>query len=100
MSVCYDFVIMPPVTAKSERIELRATPSMKRLLQRAAEASNKNVTDFLLEAGLTAAEETLAGRRLFQLDDREWNAFQEALDHPVRPKPRLARLLAGKSVLE
>ena len=91
---------MPAPGAKSERIEVRATPAMKSLLQRAATLSHKNVTEFLLEAGLTAAEERLADRRLFGLEDAQWKAFQQALDRPVKPKPRLARLLAAKSVLE
>ena len=37
---------------KSERIEVRTTPNMKALLQRAAASSHKNVTEFLLEAGI------------------------------------------------
>ncbi len=87
-------------TRKSERVDLRITPKMKALLQRAATASHKNVTEFLLEAGINAAEEALADRRMFQLDDAQWRAFQDALDRPVSSKPRLAKLLAGKSVLE
>ena len=86
--------------AKSERIEVRTTPAMKALLQRAAASSHKNVTEFLLEAGIHAAEEALVDRRLFRLDDAEWQAFQDALDRPVMSKPRLAKLLAEKSVLE
>ncbi|MCY4388700.1 MAG: DUF1778 domain-containing protein [Desulfurellaceae bacterium] len=86
--------------AKSERIEVRTTPRMKTLLQRAATASHKSVTEFLLEAGMSAAEDALINRRLFRLDDEQWQMFQDALDRPVTEKPRLARLLAGKSVLE
>ena len=85
---------------KSERIEVRTTPNIKALLQRAAAASHKNVTEFLLEAGGDAAEDILVDRRMFRLDERRWRAFQDILDRPVADKPRLARLLAGKSVLE
>ena len=86
--------------AKSERIEVRTTPSTKALLQRAATSSHKNVTEFLLEAGVNAAKEALVDRRIFSLDDVQWQTFQDALDRPVVTKPRLARLLAEKSVLE
>ena len=86
--------------AKSERIEVRTTPRMKALLQRAATAAHKSVTEFLLEAGMSAAEDALINRRLFRLDDEQWQLFQDALDRPVTEKPRLARLLAEKSVLE
>ncbi|MCX7864851.1 MAG: DUF1778 domain-containing protein [Novosphingobium sp.] len=91
---------MPAAEARSERIEVRTTPSMKALLQQAARFSRKNVTEFLLEAGIQAAEEALVDRRLFRLDDAQWQAFQDILDRPVQSKPRLARLLAEKSVLE
>jgi len=87
-------------THKSERIEIRTTREMKALLQRAATFSHKNVTEFLLEAGIHAAEEALVDRRMFRLDDAQWQAFQDVLDRPVQSKPRLAKLLAEKSVLE
>ena len=35
-----------------ERIDIRTTPSIKRTLQWAAEATNRTVTDFLLEHGV------------------------------------------------
>lgn len=91
---------MSVAEAKSERIEVRTTPSMKALLQRAATFSHKNVTEFLLEAGINAAEKALVDRRMFRLDDAQWQAFQDVLDRPVVKKSRLARLLAEKSVLE
>ncbi|GGG50688.1 DUF1778 domain-containing protein [Chelatococcus composti] len=91
---------MPVAEAKSERIEVRTTPTMKALLQRAATFSHKNVTEFLLEAGIRAAEEALVDRRMFRLDDAQWQTFQDVLDRPVQSKPRLARLLAKRSALE
>ena len=85
---------------KSERIEVRTTSNVKALLQRAAASSHKNVTEFLLEAGINAAEDALVDRWMFRLDDGQWQAFQAVLDRPVADKPRLTRLLAEKSVLE
>lgn len=83
---------------RSERIDIRTDSFSKRVLQEAARASHKNLSDFLLENGLAAAEQTLADRRLFALDDRQWKAFQAILDRPVKQKPRLAKLLTGKTV--
>ena len=91
---------MSMVEVKSERIEVWITPSMKALLQRAATASHESVAEFLLETGMSAAEDTLMNRRLFRINDEQWQAFQEVLDRPVRGKPHLARLMAGKSVLD
>lgn len=47
-----------------------------------------------------AAEDALANLQVFRLDEPRWRAFQAVLDRPVSGKPRLARLLADKSVLE
>ncbi len=79
--------------SKTERIDVRASTRVKQLLQDAARASHKNVSEFLLDAGVTAAAQTLADRRQFLLDEPQWQAFQEALDRPVQSKPRLKRLL-------
>ena len=85
---------------KSERIDVRASSVVKQLLQEAAQATHKNVSEFLLDAGIAAAQETLAARTHFVLDEAQWAAFQEALDRPVQNKPRLLKLLTTPSVLE
>ena len=66
---------MTVAETRSARIEVRTTPNVKALLQRAAAVSRKNVTEFLLEAGIDAAEDALADRRAFPLDARRWRAF-------------------------
>jgi uncharacterized protein (DUF1778 family) len=90
----------PETQSKSERIDIRATPNDKRLLQEAAAVSRKTVSEFLLESALTHAAEVLANRRLFLLNDEQWEAFQAALDAPSVPMPRLERLLKEPSVLD
>jgi uncharacterized protein (DUF1778 family) len=82
--------------AKSERVDLRMTPTAKRTLQRAAAVANKTVSEFLIDSSLSAAFETLADRRVFQLDEEQWAAFMKALDTPPRENPGLRRLLAMK----
>lgn len=84
---------------KSERIDVRTTPLAKATLQQAAAVSGKTVSEFLLEQGLAAAEIALADRRAFALDEERWQAFLEALDNPVRERPRIARLLSEPGVL-
>ena len=81
---------------KSERVDLRMTPTAKRTLQRAAAVANKTVSEFLLDSSLSAAFDTLADRRVFQLDEVQWAAFMNALDTPPRNNPRLRKLLAVK----
>lgn len=90
----------PTTQTKTERIDVRLSPSSKALLQEAAKASHKNVSEFILEAGIVAANQALAERRLFLLDEARWNEFQEVLDRPVQQKPRLSTLLNEPGVLD
>jgi uncharacterized protein (DUF1778 family) len=71
------------ILAKTERIDVRANLPVKQLLQDAARACHKSVSEFLLEAGITAANQTLADRRRFELDETQWQQFEKALDRPV-----------------
>ncbi|HOE41443.1 MAG TPA: DUF1778 domain-containing protein [Rhodoferax sp.] len=86
--------------SKSERIDVRASTSVKLLLQEAARACHKNVSEFLLDAGVVAANQTLADRRQFVLDEAQWLAFQAALDAPTQAKLRLKQLLIEPGVLD
>jgi len=84
---------------KSERIDVRASAPVKQLLQAAACVAQKNVSEFLLEAGINAANQTLAERLRFELAPAQWDAFQQALDRPVQAKPQLAKLLNAPGLL-
>jgi uncharacterized protein (DUF1778 family) len=88
-------------TLKTERIDVRANLPVKQLLQEAARACHKNVSEFLLDAGITAANQTLADRRLFELDEARWQQFQQLLDRPVStPDSRMKALLTEPWVLD
>ena len=72
--------------AKVERIDIRTTSQVKQTLQEAAAAaSHKTVSEFLIDSALTQAAEVLADRRLFLLNDEQWDAFMAALDAPSEP---------------
>jgi uncharacterized protein (DUF1778 family) len=88
------------IQSKSARIDVRVSTAVKQLLQEAARACHKNVSEFLLEAGITAANQALANRRHFGLDNVQWEMFQQALDRPVQSKPRLKKLLTQPGVLD
>jgi uncharacterized protein (DUF1778 family) len=91
---------MRPAVSKTERIDVRVSPTAKNTLQMAAAQVNKTVSQFLLDAALIAAAETLEDRRSFLLDRKRWEQFVKILDRPSRFKPRLVQLLAHRSVLE
>ncbi|MGH9326735.1 MAG: DUF1778 domain-containing protein [Terriglobia bacterium] len=79
--------------ARSEKLDLRLTRYAKRTLQAAAARSRRSVSEFVLESALARADETLANRRRFALNDKQWKAFVAALDAPPPPLTRLERLL-------
>lgn len=89
-----------PTIARTEKLDLRLTPSAKRVLQSAAAAARRSVSEFVVESALARAEETLPDRQRFGLDADQWTAFQTALDAPARPNARLKKLMAKPSVFE
>ena len=91
---------MPIVETRSEKLDLRLTPSAKRTLQIAATAVRRSVSEFVLESALARAEETLPDRQRFGLNTEQWKAFQKALDAKPKAAPRLAKLLRKPSVFE
>jgi uncharacterized protein (DUF1778 family) len=91
---------MPKTATRSEKLDLRLTPEAKRTLNAAAVASQRSVSEFVLESALARAEEALPDRRRFVLDEKRWKAFLKALDAPPRAMPRLKRLLREPGVLE
>ena len=86
--------------SKSERIAVRASLPVKQLLQEAARVSHKNVSEFLLDAGIVAANQTLADRTRFELAPEKWRESLAALDQPVSAKPKLRRLLSKPGLLD
>jgi uncharacterized protein (DUF1778 family) len=91
---------MSMTNTRSEKLDLRLTADAKRVLQSAAAAAQRSVSEFVLESALARAAETLPDRRRFGLTAEAWTAFQAALDAPPMPKPRLAKLLNDKSPFE
>ena len=91
---------MPQRSIRTAKLDLRLSPEAKRKLQAAALASERSVSEFVLESALVRAEETLADRTRFGLDADQWKAFLEALDAPPRNLPRLSRLFQEPGVFE
>jgi len=89
-----------PTSTKSERLAVRISPEQRSLLVEASRTQEWTVTEFVLTAATRAAEDVLADRRQFALDESGWTAFLAALDRPPRELPRLRRLLTTPSVLD
>jgi uncharacterized protein (DUF1778 family) len=83
--------------ARQSRINLRASARQEQLLKQAAAATDRTMTDFVLETAVVEAERVLADRRWFLIDDERWDEFQRLLDQPARDLPKLRALLAKPS---
>ena len=91
---------MKTTKERAERIQLRVSKSEKRVLQKAAHASKKSLSKFILEKSITEAEIALSGQTRFVLDGDKWSKFVELLERPARTKPALKKLLSEPSILE
>ena len=86
---------MPVSQEKTKRdtLNLRIKPELRGLIDRAAELSGKNRTDFVLDAARHAAEDALLDRTVFAFDSKAHASFLAKLDAPPRPNARLRRTL-------
>jgi uncharacterized protein (DUF1778 family) len=80
-------------TVKDERLQIRVDPQRKRLLERAADATDQNLSAFVLQAAARHAEEVLAERTVIQLSPQAAQAFSDALAQPASVNRRLAAAL-------
>jgi uncharacterized protein (DUF1778 family) len=69
---------------KEQRLSIRATESEKEILARAAKMQHTNISQFVLQTSLTAANAILVDQTEFRLSPDQWEAFCERLDE--KPK--------------
>jgi uncharacterized protein (DUF1778 family) len=91
---------MKTVESKTHRWNMRVAEDVDAIVRMAAEQTNQPLTNFVVRAARVLAEDTLADRRVFRLDDAAWDEFVEILDRPARSVPELARLLSSDSVFD
>ena len=80
--------------SKSQRLAFRASPAQRMLLERAALASDKSLTEFVLETACAAAENTLLDQRFFFVDKADFDKFEKALKAPAKASKELRALLS------
>ncbi len=85
---------------RSETINLRASRKQKALIDRAAEASGRSRSDFMLDTACREAEAVLLDQRYFMLSEEAFRKFAAMLDKPPKDNPRLRRLLETKAPWE
>jgi uncharacterized protein (DUF1778 family) len=91
---------MKTAESKTHRWNMRVAEDVDSIVRLAAEQTDQPLTDFVVQAARVVAEDTLADRRVFRLDEAAWDEFVETLNRPSRPIAELARLLSSDSVFD
>ena len=94
---------MPSTAAKkkrTERFNVRLSEREARLIRLGADQRGVNITNFILESACVRAAQEIAEARHFELSAKDWQKFSEALDRPVKTKPRLKKLFGESTVLD
>ncbi len=89
----------PPREAKSERIAVRVTPTVKERAELAAGLVGRTLSDFATEAVEEKAEAVIRDRRVLELSDRDMDALLAALENPPPPNEAMLRAIARHRAL-
>jgi len=84
---------LQPARPGRHTLNLRIKPELRGLIDRAAELTGKNRTDFVLSAARSAAEDALMDRTVFAVNTKAYAEFLARLDAPPKPNARLRRTL-------
>jgi uncharacterized protein (DUF1778 family) len=87
-------------TQKAEQLSIRASAAQKAKLAEAARLQNMNVSQFVLNKSLDAAEEVIADQRLIRVSKEEYDWLMAKLEEPAREIPELKELFGRPSVFE
>lgn len=85
---------------RRDTLNLRIKPELRGLIDRAAELTGRNRTDFVLNAARHAAEDALMDRTTFAVSAKAYTEFLARLDAPPRPNARLRRSLEAPAPWE
>jgi uncharacterized protein (DUF1778 family) len=80
--------------AKAHRVNLRASARQEQVIRRAAAATDRTMTDFILDSAVERAERLLADRRWFLASAEQWAEFERLLDAPLPATERFEKLAA------
>lgn len=89
-----------PESRRDAVINVRVPRLLRDLIDRAADATGKTRSEFILESARTHAIDVLLDQRFFELDADKYRAFMEMLDAPPAPTEKLKKLMAHKAPWE
>jgi len=74
---------------RTERTEARLLPEQKKRIETAAQLKGLSMSDFIVQHADEAAIRTIEAHRSWTLDDRDRDAFVNALLNPPKPSARM-----------
>jgi uncharacterized protein (DUF1778 family) len=83
------------VSGRSERIELRAKPEVKSVIERAAQLRHTTVSAYLLDSALQKALADLKESEVLVLGETDRDRFFDLLSSPPAPNAALRALFQG-----
>ena len=88
--------------SRNAPINLRAQPTQRQLIDKAASLMGKSRSDFMLEVACREAMDVLLDQRLFLLNEEQFQAFESALSTPLPAdnQKRIQKLLDKKAPWE
>lgn len=91
---------MPRTVAnpKAERLSIRANSQQKTVLARAAQAQHMNVSQFVLQVSLQAAQKIIEQETQITVSAEEYQWLLQKLEEPPQENLALRQLLSEKPV--
>lgn len=86
--------------ARDSRWNLRVAPGDDIVVRKAADESNRELSEFVRTAAVAEAERVLADRTVFELEGERWDRLVEILNRPPRVPAGLEELFSRPSVFE
>ncbi len=86
--------VAPSRPRRSERIETRATPELRDLVEHAAALEGRSLTDFVAASVQERSERTIREHEATQVSAAHARAFMEAILNPPAPTARMQEAAA------
>jgi len=85
---------------KTAPINMRVKPSVRNLIDAAANMQSMERTAFIQAVMIRESENVLLDKRFYHLEETEFTAFKQAIDEPVGSIDKLKTLLSKNSPWE
>jgi uncharacterized protein (DUF1778 family) len=85
--------MLSAIDVKDARIEFKTSKDIKVLLREAANSLGMDLSNFLVSTAVQRAKEVIKEDNILTLSQKEWQAFEKALNTPQKPTKKLKELI-------